>query len=84
VSRSENTTHTYGEPVVTIVSLNLEKDGGEDTPSGGLPQRWTDAHREILVPRHPDVVLRQEATYSARDGERRRVMPLTNSGSPTP
>lgn len=56
--------------VVTVVSLNLERDGGENAPDGGLPQQWVDAH-ELLASRHPDVVLRQEATYSHLEDERR-------------
>ncbi|MEV6403953.1 endonuclease/exonuclease/phosphatase family protein [Streptomyces bobili] len=61
----------YREPVVTIDCLNLEKDGGEDAPDGGLPQRWLDAHQQILKPRKADVVLRQEATYSHLQDNRR-------------
>lgn len=61
---------TYGEPVVTVVSLNLEQDGGETSPTGGLPQPWIDAH-ELLASRCPDVVLRQGATYSHLAGKRR-------------
>ncbi|MFF7476991.1 endonuclease/exonuclease/phosphatase family protein [Streptomyces sp. NPDC008092] len=64
-------TSTHGEEVVTIVCLNLEKDGGEDTADGGLPQRWLDAHNKILKPLEPDVILRQEATYSDLDDNRR-------------
>jgi len=64
-------TSTYGEPVVSIVDLNLERDGGPDTPDGKLPRRWLDAHHQILKPLRPDVVLRQEATYSHLDDNRR-------------
>ncbi|MFM9647772.1 endonuclease/exonuclease/phosphatase family protein [Streptomyces galilaeus] len=60
----------YGEPVVTVISLNLERDGGENTTDGDLPQQWVDAH-ELLASRRPDVVLRQEATYSHLEDERR-------------
>ncbi|MGY1502936.1 endonuclease/exonuclease/phosphatase family protein [Streptomyces sp. QTS52] len=61
----------YGEPVVTIASLNVERDGGEDTPDGGIPQRWLDAHHQLLMPLQADVVLRQEATYSHLHDNRR-------------
>ncbi|MEV0472116.1 endonuclease/exonuclease/phosphatase family protein [Streptomyces prunicolor] len=64
-------TSAHGEKVVTVVCLNLEKDGGENTPAGGLPQRWLDAHHEILKPLRPDILLRQEATYSHLEDERR-------------
>lgn len=64
-------TTTHGEEVLTIVCLNLEKDGGPDEPDGGLPQRWLDAHHKILKPLEPDVILRQEATYSHLDDNRR-------------
>ena len=61
----------YREPIVRVISLNLQKDGGADTQDGMHPQRWLDAHEGILVPRRPDVLLRQEATYSHLDDERR-------------
>ncbi|MGC0405352.1 hypothetical protein RKD27_007996 [Streptomyces sp. SAI-126] len=64
-------TSTYGEPVVTIACLNLERDGGPDNPDGSLPQRWLDAHHQILKPLEADVILRQEATYSHLDDDRR-------------
>ncbi|MFF4256682.1 endonuclease/exonuclease/phosphatase family protein [Streptomyces sp. NPDC001663] len=64
-------TSTYGEPVVTIACLNLEKDGGPDNLDGSLPQRWLDAHHQILKPLEADVILRQEATYSHLDDDRR-------------
>ncbi|MFB8777981.1 endonuclease/exonuclease/phosphatase family protein [Streptomyces broussonetiae] len=62
--------HDYGEPVVTVISLNLERDGGPDDPCGQVPQRWLDAH-QLLKDRNPDVVLRQEATYSHLEDNRR-------------
>ncbi|MFJ9893570.1 endonuclease/exonuclease/phosphatase family protein [Streptomyces sp. NPDC091280] len=64
-------TSVHGEDVVTIVSLNLERDGGENTPDGRFPKRWLDAHHEILKPLHADVILRQEATCSDLEDERR-------------
>ncbi|MEV6810096.1 endonuclease/exonuclease/phosphatase family protein [Streptomyces sp. NPDC051132] len=60
----------YGEPVVTVVTVNLERDGGPNTPDGELPPRWKDAH-EILKYRRPDVLLRQEATHSGAEDHRR-------------
>ncbi|MFD4578074.1 endonuclease/exonuclease/phosphatase family protein [Streptomyces sp. NPDC058417] len=57
----------HGEDVVTVISFNLKEDGGPDTPDGGFPQRWLDAH-EFLAPHRPDIVLRQEATHSHLDG----------------
>jgi len=59
------------EPIVRVISLNLQKDGGQDTADGAIPQRWLDAHEGILAPRRPDIVLRQEATYSHLDNKRR-------------
>lgn len=64
-------TKKYREPIVRVISLNLQKDGGEDTEDGSFPQRWLDAHEGILAPRRPDVILRQEATYSHLDDKRR-------------
>lgn len=61
----------YGEDVITVISLNLQKDGGPDTQGGDFPRRWYDAHTKILKPRRPDIILRQEATYSHLDGQRR-------------
>jgi hypothetical protein len=64
-------TKKYSEPIVRVISLNLQKDGGKDPEDGAFPQRWLDAHEGILSPRRPDIVLRQEATYSPLDDERR-------------
>ncbi|MGQ4436774.1 endonuclease/exonuclease/phosphatase family protein [Streptomyces sp. SAS_260] len=61
----------HGEDVITVVSLNLQNDGGPDTPGQPFPQRWLDAHTKLLKPLRPDIVLRQEATYSHLDGQRR-------------
>ncbi|WP_063761918.1 endonuclease/exonuclease/phosphatase family protein [Streptomyces sp. NRRL S-475] len=61
----------YGEPVVRIITFNLERDGGEDQENGEHPRRWRMAHEELLAPRRPDVILRQEATYSHLDKQRR-------------
>jgi exonuclease III len=61
----------HGEDVITVISLNLQNDGGPDTPAGDFPRRWYDAHNQILAPRQPDIVLRQEATYSHLDNQRR-------------
>ncbi|MCX4681467.1 endonuclease/exonuclease/phosphatase family protein [Streptomyces sp. NBC_01433] len=61
----------YDEPVVRIITLNLEKDGGEDHENGEHPHRWRAAHEELLAPRRPDVILRQEATYSHLHDQRR-------------
>lgn len=60
----------YGEPVVRIMAFNLEVDGGPDV-DGQPPQRWRDAHEHILVPRRPDILLRQENTRSHLNGDRR-------------
>ncbi|MFI1700371.1 endonuclease/exonuclease/phosphatase family protein [Streptomyces bobili] len=61
----------FGEPVVRVITLNLERDGGEDGEDGEHPHRWRAAHEELLTPRRPDVILRQEATYSHLDDDRR-------------
>ncbi|MEW2302127.1 endonuclease/exonuclease/phosphatase family protein [Streptomyces sp. NPDC006655] len=55
--------------IITLVSLNLEKDGGRDT-GGQFPARWW-AAIEFLKELRPDILLRQEATYSALHGARR-------------
>ncbi|WP_217561570.1 endonuclease/exonuclease/phosphatase family protein [Streptomyces sp. GbtcB6] len=59
----------YGEPVVRVITFNLEHDGGPDK-GGQPPQRWQDAH-ELLRDRRPDILLRQEMTYSRAEGGRR-------------
>jgi hypothetical protein len=64
-------TSPHGEEVVTVVALNLPRDGGENTSDGGLPKRWLDAHHEILKPLNADVILTQEATFSHLQDERR-------------
>ncbi|GHG95398.1 hypothetical protein Srubr_37250 [Streptomyces rubradiris] len=53
----------YGEPVVRLVIYNLKEDGGKDRPGGFFPQDWEEAH-QFLAGLKPDVLLRQEATYS--------------------
>lgn len=60
----------FGEPVVRVMAFNLEVDGGPDE-DGRPPQRWRDAHEHILAPRRPDILLRQENTYSHLNGDRR-------------
>ncbi|MEU9190118.1 endonuclease/exonuclease/phosphatase family protein [Streptomyces sp. NPDC048484] len=57
------------EPVVTVITFNLERDGGPDE-GGQPPQRWRDAH-ELLNEHQPDVLLRQEMTHSRDKGHRR-------------
>jgi hypothetical protein len=64
-------TKKYREPIVRVISLNLQKDGGKDMEGGAFPQRWLDAHEGILAPLRPDIILRQEATYSHLADERR-------------
>ncbi|MGP4114014.1 endonuclease/exonuclease/phosphatase family protein [Streptomyces sp. 4N509B] len=61
---------SYGEPVVRLMTINLEVDGGPDV-AGRVPERWRVAHEEILAPRRPDAIFRQEATYSDQNGNRR-------------
>lgn len=58
---------TNAERVVRIVTLNLEFDGGPGT----LPERWRRAHVDLLAPLRPDLLLRQEMTYSHLDGNSR-------------
>ncbi|MGW3579397.1 endonuclease/exonuclease/phosphatase family protein [Streptomyces olivaceus] len=50
--------------------MNLEYDGGPDT-GGRPPQRWHQAH-ELIRSRRPDLLLRQEVTYS-HDSHHRRL-----------
>lgn len=52
------------------MTLNLDVDGGPDV-AGRPPEPWWVAHDEILAPRRPDVLLRQEAQHSHRKGNRR-------------
>lgn len=59
----------YSERVVRVIVLNLEHDGGPDS-NGQPPQRWHDAH-DLLQDRRPDILLRQEMTYSHAEGGRR-------------
>lgn len=60
----------YGEAVIRLIGCNLEHDGGPDE-EGRPGERWRIMHEEILAPRRPDAVFRQEATYSDQDGNRR-------------
>ncbi|MFK0111625.1 endonuclease/exonuclease/phosphatase family protein [Streptomyces sp. NPDC091217] len=59
----------YGEPVVTAITGNLEHDGGADE-LGKPPARWRDWH-ELIGDHHPDILLRQEMTYSRAEGHHR-------------
>lgn len=60
-----------GERVTRIVTLNLEFDGGPDGPDRRPPERWRAAHEDLLAPLQPDLLLRQEMTYSHIDGNSR-------------
>ena len=54
---------TYGEPIIRMVLFNLEVDGGLEQPGsepGRLPERWSTAHHQLLVPLRPHVLMRQE------------------------
>ncbi|MFE0179767.1 endonuclease/exonuclease/phosphatase family protein [Streptomyces olivaceus] len=64
------TTTPRNEPVVRLLTMNLEFDGGPDT-GGRPPQRWHQAH-ELIRSRRPDLLLRQEMTYS-HDSHHRRL-----------
>ncbi|MFI6341198.1 endonuclease/exonuclease/phosphatase family protein [Streptomyces sp. NPDC050535] len=55
--------------MVTVMSFNLERDGGPDE-HGHPPRRWRNAH-ELIKEHRPDVLLRQEMTYSRASGQRR-------------
>ncbi|GAB2773527.1 endonuclease/exonuclease/phosphatase family protein [Streptomyces daliensis] len=57
------------DPKARLMTFNLETDGGEEE-GGKPPQRWRDAH-ELLARRAPDVLFRQEATFSHLNGNRR-------------
>ncbi|MFF7474586.1 endonuclease/exonuclease/phosphatase family protein [Streptomyces sp. NPDC008092] len=63
------TTDKYREPVVTAITGNLEHDGGAEE-LGKPPARWCDWH-ELIAEHRPDVLLRQEMTYSRAEGHRR-------------
>ncbi|MFJ4828739.1 endonuclease/exonuclease/phosphatase family protein [Streptomyces sp. NPDC088747] len=60
---------THREPVITVITFNLERDGGPDE-IGRPPARWRYAH-QLLKTHRPDVLLRQEMTYSRANGQRR-------------
>jgi hypothetical protein len=68
----------YGEDVVRLMTLNLEVDGGEDVRrwlfGGKPPERWRAAHEEIIAPRRPDLLLRQEARRIRRLRRAERVL----------
>ncbi|NUQ95054.1 MAG: endonuclease/exonuclease/phosphatase family protein [Streptomyces sp.] len=64
-----STLSTYDEPVITVITANIEHDGGPDI-HGGPPQKWYDAHA-LLKEHRPDILLRQEMTYSRAEGHRR-------------
>ncbi|MFJ4836329.1 endonuclease/exonuclease/phosphatase family protein [Streptomyces sp. NPDC088747] len=55
--------------MITVITFNLERDGGPDE-NGRPPARWRAAH-ELLKTHRPDVLLRQEMTYSRARGKRR-------------
>lgn len=59
----------YDEPVITVITANIQHDGGPDI-HGRPPQKWYDAHA-LLKEHQADVLLRQEMTYSRADGNRR-------------
>ncbi len=63
-------TTAFDEPVVRILTWNLEHDGGPDT-DGQPPRRWHAAH-ELINSRRPHLLLRQEMTHS-RDNHHRRL-----------
>ncbi|MFE4669394.1 endonuclease/exonuclease/phosphatase family protein [Streptomyces sp. NPDC056716] len=52
-----------------FITFNLEFDGGPDV-HGNPSERWHAAHG-LLAEREPDVMCRQEATYSRDDGHKR-------------
>lgn len=59
-------------PTVRLIGFNLEHDGGRPEPGNpDFTERWALAHRELLAPREPDAVFRQEMTFSADEGEER-------------
>ncbi|MFD3590496.1 endonuclease/exonuclease/phosphatase family protein [Streptomyces sp. NPDC058683] len=63
-------TNQYSEPdVVTAITGNLEHDGGAEE-LGEPPARWRAWH-ELIAAHRPDVLLRQEMTYSRAEGHRR-------------
>ncbi|MFD8609648.1 endonuclease/exonuclease/phosphatase family protein [Streptomyces sp. NPDC059631] len=64
------TTTPRDEPVVRLLTMNLEHDGGPDV-DGRPPRAWHQA-QELISSRRPDLLLRQEMTYS-RDSRHRRL-----------
>ncbi|MFD4574984.1 endonuclease/exonuclease/phosphatase family protein [Streptomyces sp. NPDC058417] len=68
--RTDSTTPPTDGSVIRLLAFNLEHDGGPDT-GDCLPERWQQAH-ELIASRRPDLLLRQEMTYS-RDGHHRRL-----------
>ncbi|MGW0569913.1 endonuclease/exonuclease/phosphatase family protein [Streptomyces tauricus] len=63
-------TQSNRESVVTVISSNIERDGGPDE-SDQPPPRWYAIH-ELLAEHQPDVLLRQETTHSLAKGQRRK------------
>ncbi|MET8830193.1 endonuclease/exonuclease/phosphatase family protein [Streptomyces sp. NPDC004610] len=60
---------THLAPTLTLMSFNLDHDGGEPEDDGTPPEAWRAAHEEIARHR-PDVLARQELTHSqSRPGD---------------
>ncbi|MFD7714149.1 endonuclease/exonuclease/phosphatase family protein [Streptomyces sp. NPDC059786] len=59
---------TSDSGTLTVITANIEHDGGADV-NGQPPQRWHEAHA-LLAEHRPDVLLRQEMTYSHDEGRR--------------
>ena len=52
---------------IHLITANLDHDGGPDDTS----ETWRIFHEEVLAPRKPDGVFRQEMAYSTRDNNKR-------------
>ncbi|MFD9038771.1 hypothetical protein [Streptomyces bottropensis] len=73
----------YGEDVITVISLNLQKDGGPDTQGVDFPRRWYDVHTKILKPRRATELGSTRSSHSTT--RPRRTTSYANSaesGSP--
>ncbi len=54
------------EDEIKVLTCNLEHDGGPDVRPGTPPRKWFDAH-EMLASKKPDILFRQEMTYSEQN-----------------
>lgn len=61
---------TNSDGVFKVMTFNIEHDGGDNNADGTPPEKWLAAH-DMLVSRRPDILFRQEMTYSAQNNRER-------------